>query len=155
MINWKIMKTIQVKRLSDKAILPKRSYPNDAGLDLFASEDIFIPVGATVKIPTDIAVNIEPGYYAQISDRSSMGSNGLRTGAGIVDTGFTGNLCVVMHNLNYRKDEADRHTYGYQIKAGDKIAQLVVQPVSLPIVEEVNELPNTDRSNNGFGSSGR
>lgn len=163
------MKTLQVKKLSDKATLPTRNLPYDAGIDLYASEDVFIPVGATVKIPTDIAVNIEPYYVGLVCDRSSMAAKGLKTGAGVIDPGYTGHLCVVLHNLNNQQDcEIQEVSYnsndvepmvgtiigGYQVHAGDKIAQLVVQPVSLPSVEEVSDLPSSDRSTNGFGSSG-
>ena len=82
------MKTLKVKKLSENATLPTRSYPNDAGVDLYASESIFIPVGATVRIPTDIAVNIEPGYYAQIQDRSGCAIKGLKIGGGVIDAGY-------------------------------------------------------------------
>jgi dUTP pyrophosphatase len=163
------MKTLKVKKLSDKAILPTRSHEFDAGLDVYAAEDCFIPVGGTVKIPTHISVNIEPGYWGLICDRSGMAAKGLRTGAGVIDHGFTGHMCVVIHNLNNIQDEIRITTFqlwngwfkiftithGYQVKAGDRVAQLVIQPVSLPTVEEVDELPPTDRGDKGFGSSGQ
>jgi dUTP pyrophosphatase len=151
------MNTIKIKKLSSKAILPTRNVSTDAGLDLYAAESVFIPVGSTVKVSTDIVVNIEPGYFGLVCDRSSMGVKGLRTGAGVIDAGYNGHLCVVLHNLNntsYNEVIQDDLCTGYQIKVGDKIAQLIIQPISLPIVEEVNELSPTERGNNGFGSSG-
>lgn len=150
------MKILKVKKLSDKAILPTRSFPNDAGLDIFASQHTFIPLGATVKIPTDIAINIEPGYYGQINDRSGCAAKGLRIGAGVVDVGYNGHMCVVMHNLNnltsfnFRKWKG-----GYQVRAGDRIAQIVIHKIELPSVEEVLEFESSDRGSNGFNSTGR
>lgn len=163
------MKTLQVLKLSDKATLPTRNLPYDAGIDLYASEDVFIPVGATVKIPTDIAVNIEPFYVGLVCDRSSMASKGLKTGAGVIDPGYTGHLCVVLHNLNNQQDcEIQEVSYnpqdieptvgaiisGYKVHAGDKIAQLIIQPIELVYIKEISELPSSERNTKGFGSSG-
>lgn len=153
------MRVLKVKKLSERATLPTRSFPNDAGLDLYASENVFIPAGETVKIPTDIAINIEPGYYAQIQDRSGCAAKGLRVGAGVVDAGYNGHMCVVMHNLNNTDDRRPFHDdldrTGYKVKAGDRIAQLVVHKIELPTVEEVVEFEPSDRGNQGFNSTGR
>lgn len=156
------MKTLKVKRLSDKATLPRRSYPNDAGLDLVAAEDTFIPVGTTARIPTHIAVSFDPGYYAQVHDRSGCALKGLRVGAGVVDYGYSGEVCVIMHNLNNTNDISSKlsgqrwHDIpGYQVKAGDRVAQLLVHKIELPTVEEIDELPSSERGAGGFNSTGR
>ena len=150
---------LKVKRLSPQAKLPTRNNNADAGLDLYASSDMFIKVGSTVVKPTDIAIDIPYGMVGEIKDRSGLASKGLRTGAGVVDSGYRGGVGVVLHNLNnttYERRDPVLYTSekGYLVTAGDKIAQLVVYKIELPSVEEVNSLDQTDRGSNGFGSSG-
>jgi dUTP pyrophosphatase len=158
------MKKIKIKKLNPEATLPTRAYKYDAGLDLYALEDTFLPLGSTTKISTGIAVNIEPGYYAQINDRSGCAIKGLRVGAGVVDHGYQGELCVVMHNLNnnsssknYIKNSiiTSDLKLGYQVRKGDRIAQLVIHKIELPEVVEVSEFEESERGNNGFNSTGR
>src|ERR1035437_2753504 len=95
---------MKVKLLHEKAQLPKRSSENAAGLDLYACEDVFIPVGETRLIPLGIAIKLQGRYgvipYLKIEDRSGMAVKGLRTGAGVVDYDYRGEIKVVMHNLN-------------------------------------------------------
>jgi dUTP pyrophosphatase len=150
---------LKIKKLSNKGITPTRNNESDAGLDLYAASDVFIPQGATALIPTDISIDIPHGLVGEIKDRSSLATKGLRTGAGVVDSGYTGQVGVVLHNLNnasyLKKDPVlFKEEAGYLIKAGDRIAQLVVYRVELPTVEEVTELNQTRRGSNGFGSSG-
>ena len=150
------MKTLCVFKLDPKATIPTRANDTDAGVDLYALEDTFIPVGYTKLVPTGIAVKIDKGYVGKVEDRSSMAKKGIRTGAGIVDAGYSGELGVVIHNLNNRTTrDSVLHFSGYQIKAGDKIAQLLIEKISLPKVKEVKILWKSKRGNNGFGSSGR
>lgn len=147
---------MKIMKLHPEAKSPTRAHSTDAGLDLYALESVFIPVGGTAKIQTGIAVGIPEGYVGKIEDRSSMATKGLRTGGGVVDCGYTGDVTVVLHNLN------NRHHYfpqyggeaGYQVNAGEKIAQLLVYQVNLDAVEVVESLVNSDRSQNGFGSTG-
>jgi dUTP pyrophosphatase len=141
--------SLEVKRLNKDTILPTRAHPFDAGLDIYSNEDVFIPLGTTVKVSTGIAVNIPPGYYGRINDRSSMAIKGLRTGAGVVDTGYQGELSIILHNLNHIGDDD-----GYLITKGDRIAQLVIQKIELPIVKEVDSFEESERGSNGYGSTG-
>ena len=145
---------LQVKRLNENAILPTRAQFDDAGLDLYSSDSVFIPYGSSGKIPTGISVATPSGTYIQIADRSSMAVKGLRTGAGVVDSQFRGGLTVIIHNLN-NATESYIGERGYWVKKGDKIAQMISIPILLPEVEEVSELSETSRGHNGFGSSGR
>lgn len=153
------MKLLEVKKLSKTAIAPTRAYNNDAGLDLYADEDSFIEIGHTKIIKTNIAVNILPGYYGKIFTRSSYGSKGLTVLAGVIDSGYTGSLDVVMHNLSNRSSEDDvLLTKGYKVKKGDKIAQLIIQKIETPSVEVVESFSNEGfgaRGIKGFGSSNR
>lgn len=144
------MKTLRVKKLSEHATLPTRAHEFDAGLDLYASEDVFITLGSTVKVSTGIAINVSEGYFAKIEDRSGMASKGLRTGAGIVDFGYNGEVLVVIHNLSYRGEFG-----GYMVRKGDRVAQLLLHKIELPQVLEVSSFSDSDRGEGAFGSSGR
>jgi dUTP pyrophosphatase len=145
---------VEVMRLSSAATLPTSAHLNDVGLDLYSNEDLFIKTGETAVVGTGIAIGIPNGYYAKIEDRSSMAAAGLRTGAGVVDSGYNGEIKIVLHNLNNTTDFSHKGQ-GYQIKKGQRIAQLIVQPVIPVRLAEVERLNVSDRGSNGFGSSGR
>lgn len=154
MINRSGALVVEVKRLSDAATVPTSSYHGDVGLDLYASEDVFIKTGETAIIKTDLAVGIPMGFYGKIEDRSSLAATGIRTGAGVIDAGYTGEVRVVLHNLN-NKNNSNYKGQGYEIKKGQRIAQLIIQSVVPIRLLEVQSLDNSDRGNGGFGSSGR
>ena len=146
-------------------MLPTRNLKTNDGIDIYASEDVFIPQGTTKIVKTDVAIQVPEGYVGKIEDRSSLASKGLRTGGGVVDSGYAGEVKIVIHNLtnsdspngaNFNKPFVIDHVeFGYYIKAGDKIAQLLLYKVETPAVEEVKELWNSERKASGFGSSGR
>lgn len=145
--NW--TPTVLLKKLSDKAILPTYAHIGDAGMDLYAVDDAVIPCGETIKIPTDIAMAIPNGYVGLIYARSGLATKqGLRPAncTGVVDAGYRGNIIVAMYN-----DSQAPQT----IKAGDRIAQMVITPFASCHLIEVEDLDETDRSTNGFGSSGK
>lgn len=148
------METVQVCRLISDAKLPTRAHSTDAGLDIFSIEDAFLPAGTTQIVATGVAIKVTEGYVGKIEDRSSMGLKGLRTGAGVIDSGFAGELKVVLHNLNNRDGEY-LGVRGYWVRKGDKIAQMLLYKVETPEVVEVTSIWNSDRGVKGFGSSGR
>jgi dUTP pyrophosphatase len=149
------MNQLKVKKLNENGKLPLRSNSTDAGLDLFASESVFIPHGSTAIVPTGISIETPSGYVSKIEDRSSMAAKGLRTGAGVVDSGYTGEIKVVIHNFS-NKDGSMSMNRGYVVNKGDKIAQLLIYKVETPTTVEVQELGQSDRGFKGFGqSSGR
>lgn len=146
---------LKAMKLKPDAQLPARNLSWDAGWDLFASEDLFIPIGATKKIKTAIAIDIPSGFYAKIEDRSSLASKSLRTGAGIVDSGYQGEIQVVMHNIGH-SNGIQGNTCGYWVKKGDKVAQIIIHQIPfISEIEEVQSFEPTERGNKGFGSSGR
>jgi len=153
------MNQIKVVLLNENAATPTRNKSTDAGLDLYASADIFIPFAETRVIPTSVAIGVPSGYVGKIEDRSSLASKGLRTGGGVVDHGYTGEVKVVIHNItNVDFGEIDLKTIenpGYQIKKGDKIAQLLLYRIETPSVILVDSLEESERGIYGFGSSGR
>lgn len=146
--------TVEILKLSNSATVPSSAHLSDVGLDLYSDEDVFIKTGDTAIVKTGVALGLPFGFYGKIEDRSSMASMGLRTGGGVVDAGYNGEIKVIIHNLNNTNDSTYRGQ-GYQIKKGQRIAQLVVQPVIPVRLTEVENLQSSERGTNGFGSSGR
>jgi dUTP diphosphatase len=137
---------LKVKRLNENAKLPTRANPNDAGLDLYAIYDTILHPLCVVKIPTGIAIELPENTVGLQLDRSSLGSKGIHNFGGVIDSSYRGELFVGLYNSTDKT---------FFIKQGDRIAQLVIIPILLPMPIEVEELTNTARGDNGFGSSGR
>tara|TARA_B100001123_G_C15201619_1_gene983587 strand:+ start:183 stop:608 length:426 start_codon:yes stop_codon:yes gene_type:complete len=137
---------LNVKRHSKTAKLPVRAHQGDLGYDIFADEDKWIPSGEYKLISTGISVKCSNGRWGWIiKDRSSMAVKGLFTHAGVIDAGYTGKIKVLFHNVS---------ATSIKIEQGDKIAQLIPTQVVSFEVEDVKELHNTHRGENGFGSTG-
>lgn len=142
---------LKVKKLHPEAKLPERAYNTDAGLDCFSNVSLVIPVGATAKVDTGIALELEldkddfHNYAILVHERSSLGSKGLARRAGVLDIAYRGPVVICLTNHSDKP---------YQILRGDKIAQLLIQRVETPSIEEVSSLSNTLRGENGFGSTG-
>jgi len=115
-------------------------------MDLHLLESVEIPAGSGVRVRTGIAMEIAVGFVGMVADRSSLAARGLKTAGGIIDAGYRGEVHIVLRNLTH---EAVR------LEAGDRVAQLLVIPVALPVIEEVAELSATLRAAGGFGSTGR
>ena len=138
---------LKVKKLTDTARLPEKAHQGDLGYDVFADEDKWIPYGEYRLISTGISVlNNTYKYGFLIKDRSSIAMKGLFTHAGVIDAGYTGEIKVFFHNVS---------NTSIKIEKGDKIAQLIPTKVINFEVEEVEELFQTKRGDNGFGSTGR
>ena len=142
--------TFNVKRLTESSQLPTQANPSDAGWDLYADEDVKIWPGETKLISTGISLEIPDGYVGLIWDRSSMGVKGIHRHAGVIDSGYRGEVKVCLHNSN--PEEAKNN---YVIETGDRIAQIIIQQAPVFEIREVKNLEEGDRGNNGFGSSGR
>ena len=133
-------------KLDKGAIAPTRAHPWDAGLDLYATVDCVIGVGHRHTFDTGVHVQIPEGFVGFIKSKSGlMVKHGMITD-GTIDAHYTGpiKVCLFNHGL-----------VEYPAKAGDKIAQLVIVPCMLPKLELVDSLEETDRGDNGFGSTGR
>jgi dUTP pyrophosphatase len=143
---------LRVKLLEENARLPVVAHPGeDLGYDLFALECALLAPRTTVKMRTGIAVEARhPATGAPLGllvrDRSSMASRGIATTGGVIDAGYRGEILVLMTNLG---DAA------IELKAGEKIAQMIPVPVLTGVVEEVENLEDSARAEKGFGSSGR
>ena len=138
------------KRLDDRAVLPERAHDGDAGLDLRALEGGSIPAGERLRVGTGLAVALPEGHAGLVVPRWGLASRHGVTVAnapGLIDSGYRGELQVLL--LNASSDET------FEFEAGERIAQLVVVPVVLPVPAETSSLDETPRGGGGFGSSGR
>jgi dUTP pyrophosphatase len=140
---------VRVARLRPDATLPTRAYAGDAGLDLYACEPVRLEPGARASVATGIAVEIPPGQAGLVLPRSGLAARhgvALVNAPGLIDAGYRGEVRVLLLNTD-ATDPVD-------LAAGDRIAQLVLIRVQTPVVEEVAELPGSDRGGRGFGSTG-
>jgi dUTP pyrophosphatase len=143
---------LRVKLLDPAARAPVVAHPGeDLGYDLFALEGITLAPRSTVKVRTGISVEARhPATAAPLGllvrDRSSMAARGVATTAGVIDAGYRGEILVLITNLT---DAA------VELKAGEKIAQMIPVPVLTGPVQEVDTLEDSARAEKGFGSSGR
>ena len=146
---------LQIKPLSDKIgtsiPFPYYATAGAAALDLHACVDeaVVVPAGGEARIPTGIAAAIPEGYVGIMAVRSSMGMRHgitMSNGIGVIDSDYRGPLSVGLYNL--RGED-------YVVQPGDRIAQLLVVPVACPEIEVVDALPETERGEGGFGSTGR
>lgn len=145
------MDKIKIKKLNQNAVLPSRGTSFSAGLDLSAciETDVEIKPNETKKIGTGIAIELEQNTVGLVFGRSGLGVKfgiTLANCVGVIDSDYRGEIIVGLHNSS---------TESYTIKAGERIAQLVVVPIFLPEVVEVETLDETKRGENGFGSTGR
>lgn len=132
--------------LDARGIMPTRAHPTDAGLDLYAPHDFKIGVRGYRRINTGVHVQLPENTVGFIKSKSGlMASAGILTD-GTIDEGYTGEIGVVLFNLGRQ---------AAYFRRGDRIAQLVIQPVLYPEIELAEALVSTDRGSSGFGSTGR
>lgn len=141
---------VDIRRLDPDLPLPTTAHSGDAGVDLHAREDVLLRAGGgRVLVPTGIAVAIPVGYMGIVVPRSGLALKhgiSLVNTPGIIDSGYRGELKVVMVNTDPRDD--------YQVTRGDRIAQLIIQEIVSVTWRPVEELTGEDRGG-GFGHSGR
>ena len=139
-------KNITMKVKIDKgAFIPERAHSADAGLDIRSPYDAILTEWDKCTIRTGVHVELPEGTVGMVKTRSSMNAQGIQC-EGVIDEGYTGEIVVILQN----------HTNTiHTIKAGDKIAQLVILPVIRPEIELVDDLEETERGDNGFWSSGK
>jgi len=137
---------LQVKLLSENAVIPKRGSPRSAGFDLSSAENVIIKAGQRGVIKTDLSIACPTGTYARIAPRSSLAVNKfIDVGAGVVDADYRGPIGVVLFNFG---------TEDFIIEQGDRIAQLILEQVSMTEAVKVELLEETQRGYGGFGSTG-
>ena len=131
--------------LEPGAKMPTRAHTKDAGLDLYAMKDQDVPAFGSAVFDTGVHVAIPEGYVGDVKSKSGLMMNNDITTDGTVDVGYTGAIRVKLFNHSMT---------AYPVKAGQKIAQLVIKAIITPEPEEVDSLEATERGEGGFGSTG-
>ena len=139
--------SLGVKKLCYDATLPTRGSNGSVGYDLYSSEDAFVPSQAgRALVGTGITVVLPPGVYGRVAPRSGLAVNHcINVGAGVIDPDYTGEIKVVLFNHGVEN---------FEIKKGDRIAQLILERCETPPIEEISIVEDTDRGSGGFGSTG-
>lgn len=142
---------LKIKKLKENAKLPQQAHETDAGFDVFwctnSPGPIYLSPGENVVFGTGLSLQFPRGYVAEVKNRSSVASKkGLVVGACIIDSGYTGEVFIDLHNVSDKI---------VQVKPGDKIAQILFYKIERPEIELVSELEDSTRGDKGFGSSGK
>lgn len=137
---------LRFKQLDSRAVLPSRGSALAAGLDICSIEDLRIEPRQRAVAKTGLAVAIPPGFYGRVAPRSGLAAkNGLDVLAGVIDSDYRGQLCVLLYNTG---DEA------IDLPAGSKICQLIIEQIITPDATWASDLDETARGAGGFGSTG-
>lgn len=149
---------IKFKKSRSDAFTPEYGSDYAAGADLRAclSENLALPLGSHVVVPTSISMQIPEGFYGRIAPRSGLAwSNGIDVMAGVIDPDYRGDIGVILSRLSVRSDALDQGVQPYFIKHGDKIAQIIFERImEQPALLQYTELDHTARGEGGFGSTG-
>ena len=140
--------TLRFKKVHPDAVLPSYAHPSDAGMDLRSVDDLTLAPGQRALVHTGLVMQLPPLYEAQVRPRSGLAlKNGVTVlnTPGTIDSGYRGEVGVILINLGQA---------AFDVRKGDKIAQMVVAPVTQPNIEETDVVDETDRGSGGFGSTG-
>ena len=140
---------VQIQRLDKDLPLPEYARPGDAGMDVYSTIDCSLAPGARATIPTGIAIALPEGYVCLVHPRSGLAAkNGISivNTPGTIDSGYRGEIKVILINTDQQET--------FEIKRGDRIAQLVFQKFESARFYEVENLPESQRGAGGFGSTG-
>lgn len=133
-------------KLDNGAKVPTRAHELDAGYDLYARYYTCVPAGGSALFDTGVHMEIPKGYVGFLKSKSGLNVKSGLLGEGVIDAGYTGSIVVKLYNHN----TVDNYFY-----PGDKISQIVLLPIFTPELEVVDELAETERGGNGFGSTGK
>ncbi len=138
---------VRLKKLFDDAKLFSYAHDDDAGMDVFSNEDVTIRANSRVVVSTGISMALEPGFVALVWDKSGLAAKkGIKTMAGVIDSGYRGEVKIVVLNTSNEDVVVCRH---------EKIAQILIQRVERADLVEVSNLDDdTSRGSGGFGSTG-
>jgi len=137
---------MEVVRLNTQAILPTRATSGSAGYDLTAIRDDVIEPGCRKLLPIGVAIKLPWGVYGRIAPRSGLAvKKGIQVGAGVIDPDYTGEIHVLLFNHG---------TENFEIRTGDRIAQLILEKFEFHEVIQVDSINETLRGAGGFGSTG-
>ena len=140
---------VQIQRLDKDLPLPEYARPGDAGMDVYSTIDCSLAPGARAVIPTGIAIALPEGYVCLVHPRSGLAAKSgisIVNSPGTIDSGYRGEIKVILINTDQQET--------FEIKRGDRIAQLVFQKFESARFYEVENLPESQRGAGGFGSTG-
>ena len=132
--------------LDNGARMPTKAHRADAGFDLYSREAVIVPAKESATFDTGVHMQIPEGFVGFLKSKSGLNVKHGITSEGVIDSGYTGSIVVKLYNHS-GKD--------YKIQIGDKISQIVLLPIAMTDLELVKNFENSERGNNGFGSSGR
>jgi dUTP pyrophosphatase len=133
-------------KLDEGAKMPTRAHETDAGLDIYARDEQIVPAKESVIFDTGVHIELPVGTVGMLKSKSGLNVKHGIMSEGVIDVGYTGSIVVKLYNHS---------GFDYRVKAGDKISQLVILPILTPTPYLVDSLEETERGDNGFGSSGR
>ena len=140
------MSELRVKKLVQDAIIPTRGSGGAVGYDLYSVDEVVLPPSQRTLVGTGVAVVLPMKVYGRVAPRSGLTvKHGIHVGAGVIDPDYTGEIKVALFNLG---------DVPFEIKKGDRIAQLVLERCETPGVREIDTLDETGRGAGGFGSTG-
>jgi len=138
---------IKIKKSHPEAIVPRHAKDGDAGMDLCSVENYSLSPSEKALVKTGLHFEIPKGYFGSIRDRSGLAVKyGIHALAGVIDSGYRGEIIIALVNLGKEN---------YEIKKGERVAQIIIQPHENCNVIEVKELAESERGSDGFGSTGR
>lgn len=132
--------------IDENAFMPTRAHETDAGLDLYSPIDITVPARGSAIIDTGVHIQLPKGTAGFLKSKSGLNVHHNITGEGVIDVGYTGSIAVKLYNHG---------DMDYQVRRGDKISQLVIVQIVTPHLMAVDKLDDSERGDNGFGSTGR
>ena len=132
--------------LDNGAKMPTKAHRADAGFDLYSRETVIVSAKESATFDTGVHIQIPEGFVGFLKSKSGLNVKHGITSEGVIDSGYTGSIVVKLYNHS-GKD--------YKVQIGDKISQIVLLPILMTDLELVKDFENSERGNNGFGSSGR
>src|SRR3954451_22302748 len=135
---------MRIKKVTPDAKIPQIQTKGAIGLDLHANQEVIIPTKQRVVVPTGIAAEIPQGHYLRVAPRSGLSKKGLDIGAGVIDPDYRGEIKALVINNSANDVTIEKH---------DRIAQAILEKATVPIIEETEELGNTERGEGRFGST--
>lgn len=133
-------------KLDEDAKMPTRAHSTDAGLDIYSRDEQIVPAKESAIFDTGVHIELPEGTVGMLKSKSGLNVKYGIVSEGVIDVGYTGSIVVKLYNHS---------GFDYRVKAGDKISQLVILPIYTPTLKLVDSLEDTERGDNGFGSSGR
>lgn len=138
---------VPVKKIHQDVEIPQYAHEGDAAFDLASAENVVIPAGKRVAIGTGLAFALPEGHVGLIWDRSGLAKkNGITSLGGVIDANYRGEITVVLLNTG---DE------DYTVNKGDRVAQMLIQPIVFANMQQVDELQDSERGEAAWGSTGK